>query len=861
MCGQYSLLGIRFVHILTVFSAHAFFNAYNGLSKVYNLLNLKEGLLMINAKNVIISLSLLSALMTSTNSLAQWTNHYSKLDDFGHHVYLEQHELPILAHGVTDPAPSPDGKQIAIASKGWIWLLDVQSGVATRLTNSSGLDSRPRWSPDGTKLAFVRDFSNDTAVVIKQLQSGKETVINTDAIELDPEFSSDGATLFYSSGVSGSLDLYQRDIVSGAQQQITTLRQVERNVRRLANQNAIVYLHGNGAHRVLRQRDFTAGTDEIVQAQTLTYHLTSDVHPSRNLLVYSAPIDNDYHLFTMDLADTRVSHRLTDGTSFALTPAFSADGNQIYFVELTDNRQFRLMHISTYGGKASEVLIKQWNYGESTGTLVVSIVDAQRQPIAARVSIKAANGHPVAAPNSATLDDPQTGRTYFYIDGSETFTLPAGKYQIEAVRGPMTTLISVEARVKKAASKNVEIAITPLWDSASAGYVSADFHVHLNGDGHQRATHKDALLLMKGEDLNYLSPMSWNRWERKIDKDIIGKRTESGAHLIAQGQEVRSHFHGHIGLLNVTEPFNPWFFGPNNPTLGDPNLTNADVFTYANKVGAFATYVHPVSDDGNPFTDAVIDNIPLELLSDGILEPHMGLELVCAWTSSLGTAELWYRLLNIGQPVAAMSGTDSWVDFHRTPAVGTGRAYIRPSTEAGVADSVVAGAIAGRSFLTTGPALIFSMDNGAQPGDITSGGKQSYTLALTSSVDIDKVEIIVNGQVVQALAGIGAGETTTYSGVLDLPAGGWIAARAYSDQLRTDSWPSMHARPFAHSSPIWITEIGSTEKNARNAAVVDLLRGIESAEKQAKKAYGVRPMPRLYKRFEDARNALTEGVK
>jgi TolB protein len=322
---------------------------------------------------------------------------------------------------------------------------------------------------------------------------------------------------------------------------------------------------------------------------------------------------------------------------------------------------------------------------------------------------------------------------------------------------------------------------------------------------------------------------------------------------------VRSHFHGHIGLSNVTEPFNPWFFGPNNPTLGDPNLTNADVFTYANQVGAFATYVHPVSGDGNPFSEAAISSIPLELLSDGILQPHMGLELVCAWTSSLGTAELWYRLLNIGQPVSAMSGTDSWVDFHRTPAVGTGRAYIRPTNEAGVADPVIAGAIAGRSFLTTGPALVFSMDNGAQPGDITGGGKQSYTLVLTSSVAIDKVDIIVNGLVVEALAGIKAGETKSFSGVVDLPEGGWVAARAYSDEQRMDSWPSMHARPFAHSSPIWIAEIGSTEESAHNAAVVDLLRGIDAAEKKAKQAYGERPMPRLYQRFEDARNALTQA--
>lgn len=807
-------------------------------------------------KNTLLLLATSISVTISSSTLAQWTNHYKKLDDFGHHVYLEQHELPILAHGITDPAPSPDGKKIAIASKGWLWLLDIESNTAIRFTDSKGIDSRPRWSPDGKRLAFVRDFGADTAVVVKDIASGKETLINTDAIEIDPEFSADGTLLYYSSGESGSMELYQRDIASTAQQQITSLRQVVRNVRRVPGKNAIVYLHGEGAHRVLRQRDFSAGTDEIVQAQTLSYHLTSDMHPKQSLLVYSAPIDNNYHLFTMDLADIRVSHRLTDGASFTLTPAFSADGNHIYYVELTDKRQFRLMQISTYGGKASEVQIKKWDYGEKTGKLVVSIVDDQQKPIAARVSIISSDGHPIAAPNSATFNDPQTGRTYFYIDGNETFLVPTGKYKIEAVRGPLTQLKTISVRVRKAKSSDVNIELTPLWDSADAGYQSADFHVHLNGDGHHRATHNDALLLMKGEDLDYLSPMSWNRWERRIDKHIIGKRSVDTNHVVAQGQEIRSHFHGHIGLLNVTEPYAPWFFGPNNPSLGDTNLTNADVFSYANQVGAFATYVHPIGGDGNPFAEAVISSIPLELLSDGILEPHMGLELVCAWTSSLGTAELWYRLLNIGRPVSAMSGTDGWVDFHRTPAVGTGRAYIRPVTEENVADPLVAGAIAGRSFLSTGPALIFSLDNGAKPGDVTTGGEQAFSLTLTSTATLETVEIVVNGQVIQTLKGIEAGQSETYRGNLVLPEGGWVAARAYASEQRDDSWPSMHARPFAHSSPIWIDKIGSTEAGARKAASADLLLGINAAEKLAKEAYGERPMPKLYKRFEDARNVL-----
>ena len=197
-----------------------------------------------------------------------------------------------------------------------------------------------------------------------------------------------------------------------------------------------MYLHGSGSHRVLRIKDFKSGTDTIALAQTLTYHFTADAHPNQNLIVYSAPIDNAYHLWTMDLNDPRVKHRLTDGDPFAITPAFSTDGNQVYFVDLDENRQFRLMRISTYGGLSEEVKISNWDLGEASGTVKVTVNDASGKPITARVSIVREDGYPVAFHEDATFVDPQTGRHYFYLEGEALFTLPVGNYRVTAVRGP-----------------------------------------------------------------------------------------------------------------------------------------------------------------------------------------------------------------------------------------------------------------------------------------------------------------------------------------------------------------------------------------------------------------------------------------
>ncbi|MDZ7769957.1 MAG: hypothetical protein U5K38_13150 [Woeseiaceae bacterium] len=221
-------------------------------------------------KSLMIPGILLFGLVLADSAAAQWVNRYSRLSDFNHHTYLEQHELPILAHGPTDPAPAPDGQTLAMAARGWIWQLDLATGKATQLTNGPAVDSRPRWSPDGQQLAIVRDNGNDTAIVILNVENGQEQVINTPTIELDPEFSADGQSLYYTSGVGDKLSLWQRHLASGVDTRLTDLPQVERNARRLPSGDGLVYLHGDGPHRVLRERDFVAGTDAIVHAETLT---------------------------------------------------------------------------------------------------------------------------------------------------------------------------------------------------------------------------------------------------------------------------------------------------------------------------------------------------------------------------------------------------------------------------------------------------------------------------------------------------------------------------------------------------------------------------------------------------------------
>ena len=289
------------------------------------------------------NICLLLTVMLPTLASAGWENRYPKVEDYTHHTYLEQHEFPFLSSGPVDPAPSPDGKTLAFAAQGWLWLLDLKSSVARQITNAAEVDGRPRWSADGGRLAFVRDSGIDTSIVIRAIASGDESVINTPAVELDPEFSADGQHLYYTSARSGVLSLWRRNLITGQDEQLTDLKRTERNARRGPGGDGLLYLHQSYPTRDIRYRDFMGGTDRLVRPVSLAMAMSFDVHPSERSIVLNSPFGDDYHVVIADIEDAVTERRLTPAGSYALQPAFSADGKTVFYVTPDDNQQFRLM--------------------------------------------------------------------------------------------------------------------------------------------------------------------------------------------------------------------------------------------------------------------------------------------------------------------------------------------------------------------------------------------------------------------------------------------------------------------------------------------------------------------------------------
>ena len=80
---------------------------------------------------------------------------------------------PLPAKGIMAPAISPDGKYIAFAALGDLWLMPV-GGKPQNLTNDRFLDTEPAWSPDGKFLAWSTDRGGQLLDLwIRDMSSGQ----------------------------------------------------------------------------------------------------------------------------------------------------------------------------------------------------------------------------------------------------------------------------------------------------------------------------------------------------------------------------------------------------------------------------------------------------------------------------------------------------------------------------------------------------------------------------------------------------------------------------------------------------------------------------------------------------------------
>jgi dipeptidyl aminopeptidase/acylaminoacyl peptidase len=162
----------------------------------------------------------------------------------------------------TDPQWSPNSTRIAFVSDRTgheydggrntdVWTIAAAGGAPQKVSEAEGPDNQPRWSPDGSSIAFITAPGEDAPPqLVIAPASGGAAVAPVPSLDLGPtdlQWAADGA-LYFDTGVKGEYHIFRIDPASHALTQVTQGARAVRSPNLSPNGKTMVYLVNDFTH-------------------------------------------------------------------------------------------------------------------------------------------------------------------------------------------------------------------------------------------------------------------------------------------------------------------------------------------------------------------------------------------------------------------------------------------------------------------------------------------------------------------------------------------------------------------------------------------------------------------------------------
>jgi len=746
--------------------------------------------------------------------------------DLPHSYYWREMYIPQPATCPTAAAFSPDGKELVYSMAGSLWRQTIGSDEATEITHGPGYDLQPDWSGDGRWIVFVRYHEDAIELWRLEVATGKQqSLTQTRAVNLEPRFSPDSRQLvFVSTQGSGHFNLFVADIGERGLDKIRLL--IKPRTSKIDRYYYSAFDHAiNPSWSADGSRVYFVGNPEVawgsgdiwsvsvshpddrrrVLIEETTWAARPEISPDGKRLLYSSYQGRQWHQLWLTTPDGQSPLPLTFGEFDRRHARWSPDGERVLYVS-NESGHASLWVQEVVGGRRMEIVARNRKYQLPMATLSVRLRDERGQPLSGRLMLLAVDGR-YYAPDCFWLhgDDgfdraQQTQENrYFHCTDWCRVTVPVGALKVWAMSGFERVPVQQEVDVVGPDQELVvSLAPQPLPEKFGE-FTSADLHVHANYGGQYRQTLGGLAAQAQAEDLDVVYNLIVNKEQRIPDVgEFTAEARQVGPTTIFEGQEFHTSFWGHVGLLHLDDHLLlPDFSSYRHTALASPYPHNGVVADLAHEQHALVGYVHPFDWVIDPEKEKVL---PHTLPVDVALGKTDYIEIV-SFADHRSTAEIWYRLLNLGYRLAAGAGTDAMTNYAslRGP-VGLNRVFLATTDRSAAALSK--SLKQGNGFVTNGPLLGLKVE-GVGPGETLKLRKRRVHVeaAVRSIVALSDVELVFNGKVIKPLKADRTGRVVDFDGSLALPGSGWLLLRA-SNQTPQTLVQDLY--PYATTNPVWI---------------------------------------------------------
>jgi hypothetical protein len=758
--------------------------------------------------------------------------------DEPHPYYFRELYLPQLTSGPSSLSWGPDSKELIYSMAGSLWRQKLDSEVATQITDGTGYDYQPDWSPDGKSAVYVSYQKDAVELWLLNLTTGKSSQLTIGgAVNVEPRWSPDGKKIVWvSTQYNRRFHVFVADVKNGALENTVRLTgetkspqpryyyspyDMEINPVWTRDGKEILFIsnrghiHGTGGFWLMK-------AEPGAEAREIHYEETSwkarpDFSPDGSRMIYSSYLGRQWQNLWLMPAKGGDAFPLSYGDWDETNPRWSPDGNKIAYVSNAEgNANLLVQEIPS--GASRELNLRNRKHSPDWALLQIYPGDETKTEYA-RISVTDERGR-FYGPDDAWIhaddgfdrSERPFERHYFYSTfRGFSIHVPPGRYQIEVARGLETGIERRFVELAAAETKKIEIKLSRNnWRSATQEHwVSGDMHAHMNYGGAYRENTEELQIQAESEDLSVVNNLIVNKEQRF--PDIASRATSSDAitgkdSAILRGQEFHTSYWGHRGLLDIKDHLLlPGYAGYPNTAAASLYPMNVDVYDMAHGEGALVGAVHPFDAVPDPFAKPA-QEITDELPVDVALGKLDYMEIV-GFSDHKSTAEVWYKLLNLGFRLPAGAGTDATTSYAAPIRGGVGfdRVYVWVPIWPLNLKEWLDGIKLGRTFATNGPLIEFTLGGQMVGSDLKFDSPQTsvpFTAKLRSIVPVDHLEVVCNGKVAQTLPTDAAKESADTNGSLPLQESGWCVLRAWSEKAK---YPVMDNYTYATTSPVYVT--------------------------------------------------------